>query len=724
MNNWDFGQVNGILPEKQTLLIATRQNGLVKYNLSSGITSSLKESEGKTISAITRDNQGNTWLATPDYGLVRSPGESLKLIALEASPLFEHIHVLLSDKWGNIWLNDENNRLVEYSHDKGYHAPKKILLKGLDVKTDITALYEDKFGNIWIGTMGKGLYIKNARDDHYKLFDSNPLFTNASILSISGKGNSLYISSLQGTMRIDLSDSNSDINAAYSYTNFDNSSTGTNYIYSIFKDSRNRTWFATDGKGLSMLENNKFTYYNDKKQIRDDHIYSITEDLQGNIWFSTASAGVYKFDGKQFRNFVESDGLSDLSISSLKTDKAGNIVIVHKKGLDILNPITGNISYVSSNKGITLINAEDLGAITQDPSGNILVSTTNGILSYSPAENILPIPTTVIESIQLFLSNIAKPPGSTFTHEENSFTFNYTGLYYSDPERVYYEYKLEGLDSNWVLTKDRSKTFSKLDPGTYTFHIRSSLNRNFDNVEEVSFRFVIKQAFYKTWWFISICILITSLLLYWYVKDREARLKNIERLRQEKIQQQFAVLRNQVNPHFLFNSFNTLISVIEDDPKAAVTFVEQLSDFFRNIVNYRDKDVIPLGEEIDLLNTYFFLQQKRYGSNLNLQISLSEKQKAESQIPPMTLQLLVENAIKHNAVSRETHLTIAIRIDLNEQLTITNNINKRVSAQKGAGMGLENIISRYNLLTRKQVKITNDSKYFIVSLPLLKSPNA
>ena len=88
-------------------------------------------------------------------------------------------------------------------------------------------------------------------------------------------------------------------------------------------------------------------------------------------------------------------------------------------------------------------------------------------------------------------------------------------------------------------------------------------------------------------------------------------LKKIERLQQEKIQFQFETLRNQVNPHFLFNSFNTLISTIEEDPEMAVEYVEQLSEFFRNIVNYRDKDIITLKEEIELLQTYFFIQQKQ-----------------------------------------------------------------------------------------------------------------
>lgn len=93
-----------------------------------------------------------------------------------------------------------------------------------------------------------------------------------------------------------------------------------------------------------MMQQQSFTFFNDKKQVKDDHIYSITEDRKGNIWFSTAGAGIYKYDGRRFTNFQEKDGLSDMSASILKTDSSGNIIIVHKKGLDILDPETGNIS--------------------------------------------------------------------------------------------------------------------------------------------------------------------------------------------------------------------------------------------------------------------------------------------------------------------------------------------------------------------------------------------
>jgi Histidine kinase/Y_Y_Y domain len=310
----------------------------------------------------------------------------------------------------------------------------------------------------------------------------------------------------------------------------------------------------------------------------------------------------------------------------------------------------------------------------------------------------------------LFLNDIDTAAMHHFKYDENNFRFNFTGLYYTSPEKVFYEYKLEDLYSSWQFTSDNSKAFPKLPPGKYIFKVRASLNKNFANATEASFAFDIAQPFWRTWWF------YTTVLL---VKKRERQLTQVQELKNQKVKFEFEVLRNQVNPHFLFNSFNTLISTIENDPKMGVEYVEQLSDFFRNIVNYRDKDTISLQEELMLLQNYLYLQQKRYGSSLKPAIHVSEEEQKNIFLPPLTLQLLVENAIKHNVVSKEAVLHIEVLIK-DDCLVVRNNINKKMNKEKGTGMGLQNIKGRYALLQGKPVVVSEVAGYFTVSLPILK----
>ncbi|HMC99570.1 MAG TPA: histidine kinase, partial [Ferruginibacter sp.] len=354
------------------------------------------------------------------------------------------------------------------------------------------------------------------------------------------------------------------------------------------------------------------------------------------------------------------------------------------KGLDIFNVETQTFSYIDNNEGIADVNPY-AGTVTQDTAGNVAFATTKGIVVYRPVEHTTHQPKTIIENVQLFLSDVDVDKPGDYNSDQNTFQFYFTALYYTNPDEVRYQYRLDGLDTGWVSTRDRNVTFLKLQPGKYKFHVRSSINDNFDNADEATYEFYIEKPIWKRYWFIALSILTIGGLLFWYIKAREKRIKKMQQMEQEKIQFQFQVLRNQINPHFLFNSFNTLASIIEDDPTLAVNYVEHLSEFFRNIVNYRDKEVITVDEEIALMKTYFYLQQKRFGDNLKLTIAVSEGTKKHTFIPPLTLQLLIENAIKHNAVSKEAPLLVELVND-GDRLVVKNNINPKRSREASSGM--------------------------------------
>ena len=715
--SWQHGQINKLLQSQNNLWIATEDHGVIKTTVTGIGNLKMEDDQLLNINDLLQDNEGNIWMLANNAELIKTPGDQIKLLVNYKEKDFQNVHAILCDNENNIWQGTVKG-VIKYLNDTAKHQ-QKFSINELDAKTDITALYQDKFKRIWIGTMGKGIFLLDEKTGKYRRVDENDFLKNSSVLSITGKGNTVFVSSLEGAGEFTLGDDAS-ITRKFSYSSFTNiSSIGSNYIYDIFKDSKNNIWFATDGKGITVLQNGKFTNYNETSGLKDEVIYSVTEDIKGNIWFSTHSAGVYSFDGKKFTNYSTANGLSDINISAVKADKQGNILIVYKMGIDILDPLTGQVSYINGEQGIKEINVQDLGSVSQDTSGGILISTLDGILYYRSSPDAVHRPQTILEGIALFLDPVDISGKHNFTYDQNSFSFSFLGIYYTDPESVNYQYKLEGLTNEWISTKDRTITFPKLPPGKYTFRVRSSINQLFDNSNEASYEFVIEKPFWTAWWFILSCILITAELIYLYVKAREKSVKKVERLQQEKIQFQFETLRNQVNPHFLFNSFNTLISIIEDDPKMAVEYVEQLSDFFRNIVNYRDKDIIAVKEELELLKTYLFLQQKRFGNSLSLNINLSDQEKAQNFIPPLTMQLLAENAIKHNAVSKETPLAIDIFMK-DERLIVQNNINAKFSQAAGAGMGLQNIVNRYTLLSNQNVIIDNGDQFFRVSLPLLK----
>jgi len=192
-----------------------------------------------------------------------------------------------------------------------------------------------------------------------------------------------------------------------------------------------------------------------------------------------------------------------------------------------------------------------------------------------------------------------------------------------------------------------------------------------------------------------------------------------EMLKRESLQAQLNALRTQVNPHFLFNNLNTLSSLIPEDPKHAVDFVQQLSKVYRHILDVKDEKSILLKDELDVLNAYTFLLKTRFGNNLAVHINIPEE-KLQQKIVPLSLQLLMENAIKHNIVSSDKPLQIDVFTE-NGSLVLSNNLQMKNQVNESTGIGLDNIRNRYKILGDKEVKVTEDENSFTVSIPLIEN---
>ena len=192
-----------------------------------------------------------------------------------------------------------------------------------------------------------------------------------------------------------------------------------------------------------------------------------------------------------------------------------------------------------------------------------------------------------------------------------------------------------------------------------------------------------------------------------------------EKLKRESLKAELNALKTQVNPHFLFNNLNTLSSLIPEDPKLAVDFVQQLSKLYRHILEVKDEQSILLQDELDVLKAYAFLLQTRFGNNLDVIINVPDE-KLNRRIVPLSLQILMENAIKHNIVSSDKPLRIEV-VALNGKLMVSNNLQKKNQVNESTGIGLDNIRNRYKLLGNGQVEVTENGSSFTVSIPLIEN---
>ena len=219
-------------------------------------------------------------------------------------------------------------------------------------------------------------------------------------------------------------------------------------------------------------------------------------------------------------------------------------------------------------------------------------------------------------------------------------------------------------------------------------------------------------------------LVVTSMVLavyesiYFYNQLQTSILER-ERLERANIHSQLEGLKNQVNPHFLFNSLNTLASIIPEDPDQSVRFVQKLAEVYRYILEMKDKKIIPLSEELAFLNSYVFLLKERFEENLEIIIDIPEAHKND-QIIPLSLQILIENAIKHNIISTHRPLEIRLFIENNNRLVVRNNLQRKNQAIQSTGFGLQNIKNRYAFFSERLVEVIVSANAFIVSLPLLK----
>jgi PAS domain S-box-containing protein len=191
------------------------------------------------------------------------------------------------------------------------------------------------------------------------------------------------------------------------------------------------------------------------------------------------------------------------------------------------------------------------------------------------------------------------------------------------------------------------------------------------------------------------------------------------KVQKENLQSQFEVLKQQVNPHFLFNSLNVLTSLIKVDPDLAESFTERLSKVYRYVLENKEKDLVSLSTELEFLNAYLFLLEIRFMKKLYVEIKV-DRSYYDYQILPIAIQLIIENAIKHNTFSKAQPLKIEIFVDDQQQLNILNNLSLRETRIASTGVGLENINRRYALVSDHKPEFIKTAEHFIARLPLLK----
>ena len=218
---------------------------------------------------------------------------------------------------------------------------------------------------------------------------------------------------------------------------------------------------------------------------------------------------------------------------------------------------------------------------------------------------------------------------------------------------------------------------------------------------------------------IAACFITNIYEILFLNREREDNRSRVEQLNIAKAQAELEALKNQIDPHFIFNSLNTLSFLITRDPQNARLYNDTLAKVYRYILSNKEKDMVLLREEVEFISNYFYLLKIRFGEAINMIIEITDLSSEEFLIPPISMQALVENAIKHNEFNEKTPLAINVSIS-SSYVIIKNIIHPKSYATPTSRIGLGNLDNRYKLITKRNIIIENNFKTFTVKLPIIK----
>lgn len=452
-------------------------------------------------------------------------------------------------------------------------------------------------------------------------------------------------------------------------------------------------------------------------------------DQRGNVWFGYIGNGLYMYDKRQskFRWWDASDYLKSNEISSAEPDDHGRVWCLNFNYVSLFDPASNAFYEFSLPFGDERVSYYNI--TTKLSNGHILGNVQGDIVEFFPEKvtakpvNATPIISAVdIAGKQKLLfedSMLVLPPNDNFV------TFRFGTLTSKNYFPHVIEYMLEGLDNNWREAGSTNEaSYTQLPPGTYTFKVRVLGKSNAWKSGEKKMVIIVKAPFYKTVWFrLLIVLLLAGLLYFWYRErmEHQAKLFSAENkaqlLAKEKTQVQYENLKQHLNPHFLFNSLSSLSSLIEIDPKMAGRFLGSLSKIYRYILQSKDKDTVPLKDELAFVQSFIALQQTRFEQGLQVNIHIDESQ-YQKYIVPVTLQNLIENAIKHNIIDDENILQIDIST-ANDYLVVKNKMQPKKFVETSNNQGLENLKHLYSYLSDRPLQYGEDGAYYVVKIPLL-----
>lgn len=757
-NGLPNNQINAISKFKNFIVIGT-DKGLCFLNLKTRKTTTYFIEQGlidEKITSLCNQNNRYLWVAS-QTGLLRFDGKNFDYYNIGNDNNSNNIQCIIQDREDNIWLGTLSG-LYRY-RDNSFSTFDKINGPG---NAFIFQIFRDRNKNLWLGTTNNGIY--KYSQGYFKRYGSaDGLPTVECKAGMEDNEGRLLFGTRKAVVQFS--------NEKFSQVKLPAEFAGPYEMLLQTKDQR--TWIA-GGNGIAYITWNK-----NKAQVtfrklpakRAFQVYGFCEDEAGNLYIGTSPAGLFMLKGdsihdlndefqlneedffaiKYYQNKLFAATLKGLLVIDTKTHKTQYINELQGLNSDLVYSaeFTKNKQYlwIGTNQGINRLDLDlfiktgtvqlnaygklqgflgvecNSNGIWEDDDGSVWFGTVSGLVKHEPihlkknfTEN-----NTIIQSIQINNNDTFLTNNSELSSHENSITFHYRGICLTNPDKVLYKKKLEGLKQDNRWSEPSSEDYSKyvnLPPGNYTFSILSSNNEGIWNTKPTSFSFTIKRPFYTSWWFISAILILIAAIIYVSFVIRVYNIKKRQQLDYErKVEMskiELKALRSQMNPHFVFNSLNAIQHYIfKSESDDAIKYLNKFARLVRVILNNSERPTVTVGDDLESLKLYLELEQMRFEGKFEYEIIIDDSVDIDYDImPPLLMQPYVENAILHglNPKTEKGKLTIHLSSGNNFLIcTITDNgIGREKSSEIKHTMPFRKYKSLGMKITEDRLKIINE----------------
>ncbi len=738
-----------------TMRFIAGYNSIAQLNRDSSVSYSGAKERFHTTTVLTlfRDRAGTLWIGTGGMGLFRYAMGKYSSFSAEDGLSSTFAETFFEDREGNLWVGTTGGGLNRFTNTKfTTYLPSAS-------PAMVWSVYQDQNGAIW-GGGEPSLLLRLEKRKFVPAFVKGPSFTSAPTAILHDRSDVLWAGTRSGLYRIPAWRKSVLTSADYTYKEFGpvnaimedrrgdvwvgtlwhglqryrngkhqpwttKDSLKFSDVCVVSEDRRGDLWVGTSSHGVARLHDGKFVVYDSSNGMPSLHVMAIHEDAEGMVWFGTLNGGLVRWNGKKFTKLSYAQNMFDETIFSIQEDSLGCLWMSSNNGVfrvakKILNDAAdGTIASIvfdaygmSNGMRSDECNGGFGNAGVTSTDGTMWFPTTVGYVMVDPQS--LPVnrvpPSVAIELFSADKKTVAPSPRAEIDPGAGVLEFTYAGLSFTASDKVRFKVLLEGFDAEWIdVGTRRFVSYTNIPPGSYRFRVIAANSDGVWNDTGAALAFTLLPHFYQTYWFYILCFAAIALSgavahkVYRRSKDRtliasrrqaqlEARLK----------ESQLLSLSMQLQPHFLFNTLNSISSLMHFDVDRADSMIAHLGQLLRISLDRMRRQEVPLRQELEFLESYLCIEQSRLGDRLTV-IRNIEEAALPALVPSMVWQPLVENAIKHGIAPRKTGgvLTLgARRIGTDLELTIHDNgegMGRSVPTSSN-GVGIRNTMERLELL--------------------------